>query len=288
MSEPQKITVPPGALAVTTWGMLTVETSAALVEMRGFNERSGIKDVLYTFVAGGLVDRTRNESVRQMLMARLAGQPLGWIVFLDADATFQPDVLDKLLHTAYALVPWADAVGAWCPLRGKPFLPTIDTGTGTWEPHDVNCGPLEVIRTGAHCILIKRHVYERMAFPWYGVRPAPRALDVMTEMDNYARCKLDGKNPLRETTAWAQLEKAAAEDAQMQHMRGHNTRIEQLSAVGEDSNFADKMRALGFRIVVNTDIVTGHVDRKVIGWEDHRDAMAEIRANQRLVQGVTS
>ena len=284
MADQPKITVPPGAVAVTTWGGITVETTAALLEMRGFCERTGIKDILWTFVAGGLVDKARNESVRQMLGANLGGNSLGWIVFLDADATFAPNVLDQLLATAYQASPWADIVGAWCPLRGKPFLPTIDTGTGTWEPHDVNCGIIEVIRTGAHCILIKRHVFERMQFPWYGVRPAPRPIDVMAELDNYARCKMDGRNPLRDSPAWAALEKCATEDAQ--HQRGQ-TRADRMSAVGEDSSFCDKARALGFRIVVNTDIATGHVDRKVITHLDHTEAMKEIRKNQRLIQGVT-
>jgi len=289
MPEPQKLVVPPGMIAVTTWGAVTVETCAAVTELRGFCERAGLRDVLWTFVAGGLIDKTRNEAVRQMLGQRLQNAPLGWIVFLDADATFEPTVLDRLLTTAFQTTPWVDIIGAWCPLRGTPFLPTIDRGSGTWEPHDVGCGVVEVIRTGSHCILIKRHVYEKMPFPWYGVRPAPRAIDVIAEFDNYARQKFDGTNPFRDSPAWAALERCATEDAvrlRAQLPQGHGADF--MSAVGEDSNFCDKARALGFRIAVNTDIVTGHVDRKVITYEDHRAAMEQIRRNQRLVHGVLS
>jgi len=286
-TAPTKPTVPCGMVSLTTWGMVTVETAAAMVDLRGFNEANGLRDVIYTFVAQGLVDKARNESVRQMLATPYKGQPLQWLVFLDADATFQPNVLDQLLATAYITTPWADIVGAWAPLRGKPYLPTIDRGSGTWESHDVNCGPVEVIRTGHHCILIKRHVFERMAYPWYGVRPAPRPIDVLTEMDNYARCKMDGQNPLRTHPAWAALEKCAVEDAVQQRGRmPAGQRADWISAVGEDSNLCDKARALGFRIVVNTDIVTGHVDRRVITHIDHQQAMAEVRMNQKLVQGV--
>jgi hypothetical protein len=38
--------------------------------------------------------------------------------------------------------------------------------------------------------------------------------------------------------------------------------------------------------VVNTDIVTGHVDSRVVGWPDHRKAMENILRNQRYVVGL--
>jgi hypothetical protein len=285
--QPEKLIVPAGMVALTTWGLITVETTASLTELVRFNERAGIKDIAYTFVSGGLVDKSRNEAAKQMLATQINGQPLQWLVFLDSDATFAPNVLDQLLATAYQATPWADIVGAWCPLRGKPYLPTIDTGSGTWEPHDVGCGVLEVIRTGAHCILIKRHVFEKMSYPWYGVRPAPRAIDVLTEMDNFARCHMDGQNPLRNSPAWAALEKCAVEEAVQQRARMPQAgRGDFISAVGEDSNLCDKARALGFRIVVDTNIVTGHVDRRVITHIDHMQALKEIRDNQKLIHGI--
>ena len=145
---------------------------------------------------------------------------------------------------------------------------------------------MEVIRTGGACILIKRHVYERMEFPWYGVRPAPRPIDVLAEVDNYARCKMDGQNPLVESPAWQVLMKCATEDAAAQRSRNAGTRADLMSAVGEDSNFCDRVRALGLRIVVNTDIVCGHVDTRVITAEDHQKAMGEIRRNQALVNAI--
>jgi hypothetical protein len=286
----EKITVPPGLVAVTTWGLVRVETSAALLELRAFCEKAGLGNVLWSFISGGLVDKARNEAVRQMLTTQIKiadkDVPLGWIMFLDADMTFGNRVLDQMLETAYNLTPWADAVGAWCPLRGSPYLPTIDRGSGTWEPQDPGCGPLEVIRTGGACILIKRHVYERMEFPWYGVRPAPRPIDVLAEVDNYARCKMDGQNPLTESPAWQILMKCATEDAAVQRSRNAGTRADLMSAVGEDSNFCDRVRALGLRIVVNTDIVCGHVDTRVITAEDHQKAMQDIRRNQALVNAV--
>lgn len=282
--NPQTIEVPAGVLAITTWGMIRAETAQALIDLRGYNDTQGIRNIHYTFVSGGLVDRARNEAARQMLMANPRRE---YLMFIDADMHFKPDIMAQILYTAYALCPWADAVGGYAQLRGAPYLPTIDTGTGTWESHDAGVGPREVIRTGSACILIKRHVFERMEFPWYGVRPAPRPLDMLAEVDNYARCKFDGKNPLYGDT-WFRLEKAAREDADGQR-RNQTAQIPggTMGSVGEDSNFCDRMKALGLRIVVQTDAVAEHVDIKVIGPQDHMEAIQKGEQYARLAIGLT-
>lgn len=276
-------------LAVTSYGCVRLECAAALTEIVRFNERAGLKDVMVTFISGGLVEKSRDEAVNQMLHAKVNGQPLGWLLFVDADMVPPPNICDLLLSTAFSETPWADVVGAYCQLRGKPFLATCDFGSGLWEPTDPMQGPLEVIRTGAACILIKRHVFERMTPPWYKVRPAPRAIDMLTEVDNFARIKMDGQNPLRDHPVWATLEKCAAEDATRQHAQNPNaTPHDLMSAVGEDSSFSDKARALGFRIVVQTNAVVGHIDHYVITPQHHIDSMHELEAQQRLAVGVLS
>lgn len=285
-SELQKgIEIPAGMLAVTTYGVVTGETVQSLLDLQRFNMQSGVNNIQYSIVHGTLVDKARNESASVMLR----NPNLKYVLFIDADMTFQPDIVQKLLVTAFhpQLCHWADAVGGYCQLRGKPFLPTIDTGTGTWESHDANCGPLEVIRTGGACILVKRHVYERMEFPWYGVRPAPRPIDIMAELDNYARCKMDGRNTLREHDAWSLLEKCAREDASAQRTRADAQFPGAFfSSVGEDSNFCDKMKALGFRIVVQTDAVASHLDREAITPARHMAAVLESERWGRQAVGV--
>lgn len=288
MSESQKIAVPSGMVAVTTWGMITAECAQSMLEMRAFCERSGLQDVLWTWISGALVDKARNEAVRTFLGARIKGQPLQWLCFVDADMIFPPNALDILLATAYQQTPWADIASGYCQLRGKPYLPTTDFGSGLWEASDPHCGPMEVIRTGSAFIVIKRPVYERMAFPYYGTRPAPRPLDMLAEIDNFARIKMDGENPLREHPAWAQLESCATQDAQRQRAQTPDTAPPGafFSHVGEDSNFCDKARALGFRIVVQTDCVVNHLDRHVITPDDHKTCMRDMERQQRLAVGV--
>ena len=194
----QTIQVPVGAVCVTTYGVLQHETVACLLEMRSAVEAAGLK-CPWHFVPGGLVDRARNQAVVQMLQAQPA---LGWLLFVDGDAVFAPDAMTRLLMTAYQTHPHADVVGGYCTLRGEPYLPTIDTGTGTWESWMPGNGVLEVMRTGSAFILLKRHVFERVPGPWYGTRNPWRPIDALAEVDNFAHTKFDGRNPLAETAEW--------------------------------------------------------------------------------------
>ena len=146
-----KVEVPPGMVAITTWGMITAETAQSLLEMRAFCELNGLNNIVWTWVSGSLVDKARNEAARTFLGARVRDQALGWLCFIDADMVFPANILDLLLATAYKQTPWADIVGAYCQLRGKPYLPTTDFGSGLWESSDPHCGPMEVIRTGSAC-----------------------------------------------------------------------------------------------------------------------------------------
>jgi glycosyltransferase involved in cell wall biosynthesis len=225
---------------------------------------------------GALPEKTRNEAARQML--RTPGAD--WLLQIDADMTWSPDAIVRLLQTAYGDLPHADVVGAYCPLRGELALPTIDTGTGTWESWFPGSGTVEVIRTGAAFHLVKRRVYEALKDPWYRLRVPARPVDFMAEVDNFARMKYDGKNPFRElpNREWERLEQCALEDP---------STIEFTPAeVGEDSGFMDRVRNAGFRIFVNTDIVIGHVDTKVTTWQQHKEAIEKNERQNRLIAGL--
>lgn len=269
----EQFALPPGICFITTYGALRVETCRALAAVQMQCLRQGLHNIGWEYISGNLVEKTRNEAV-QMLLAQPAAQ---WLLFIDADMVFDFNTLLGVLQTAYKDCLWADVVGAWCPLRGEPYLPTIDTGTGTWEPHEPGNGPLEVIRTGAAFVLAKRHVYERLAAPWYAVRHTPRALETLAEIDNFARIKFDGRNPFQQHPAWDLLLRSAREEAAQSKGAGY---------VGEDSGFCDKAKAAGFRIVVQTNAVCGHVDTRVIGPNEHRAAIQKRREQMRLAVGV--
>ncbi|NIV29482.1 MAG: hypothetical protein GWN58_08215, partial [Anaerolineae bacterium] len=99
-----------------------------------------------------------------------------WILQIDADAApIPPGSLERILNVAYVQQPDADVVGAYCQLKHPPFLPTIDTGTGTWEQIFPGEGVLEVMRTGGHFLLTKVPSLRRFGPPWFrtrlGMRP---------------------------------------------------------------------------------------------------------------------
>jgi hypothetical protein len=271
----ETVQVPPGYVAMTTYGSLVMEMVQSYGEMRSAMEREGLTNIKWEFVPGMLVDMARNQAVARMLSV----PEFQWLAFIDGDCVFQPDALKRLLLFAYKEMPSADIVGAYNPLRADPFLPTIDTGTGTWESHLPNSGPMQVMRTGSAFLLIKRHVFERLGGPWYGIRNIARPIDALADVDNYACQKFDGHNPLATTPEWqALLGCAKAEGSTFQPP-------DPIAATGEDSGLCDRMKLAGMNLWVHTDIICGHVDRKVITALDHRAAMRKRDDNRRLLVG---
>lgn len=278
---PPVVTLPTGHVVVTTYGYLTQQTVGCLLEARSLTERQGASAIAWRMEPGSLVDRARNSAARAML-----GDPnrCGWILYIDGDTTFAPDAILGMLHTAFVAQPSADVVGGYVPLRGDLALPTIDSGTGTWESWFPGSGVVDVIRTGAAFLLVKRHVFEALHDPWFRTRVPARPIDFMAEVDNFARIKFNGANPLRGLAGdpWERLEKCARDDPSV----APGTFVP--AEVGEDSNFCDRVRLAGFRIVVNTDIACGHVDHRTLTSEDHKRAMGERERAQRLLCGVTA
>ena len=272
----QQIQVPGGMVCVTTYGTLQMEMVNAWGNMREAVQRQNL-NVQWTFVPSALVDRARNQAVVQFLQQQPA---LGWLLFVDGDAVFQPDALTRLLMTAYGEYPAVDVVGAYCTLRGDPNLPTIDTGTGTWESVLPGQGVIEVMRTGSAFILLKRHVFERVPGPWYGTRNPPRAIDALAEVDNFAHTKFDGRNPLAETAEWKALLRCALDDPASHQPQNI------AAFVGEDSNWCDTLRFHGMTILVNTDVEVHHVDRIVRSAADHRKFVKEQEQGMRRLVGV--
>jgi len=271
------INIPNGLVAVTTYGSIQAETVDCLSNMRSAMEKQGLHNIQWSTVPGGLVEKARNDACRRALTAGA-----GWLCFIDGDMTFAPDALIKLLQYAYGDNPAADVVGAWCPLRGELALPTIDTGTGTWESHYPGSGPMEVMRTGGAFLLIKRHVLERMPDPWFRMRVPMRPVDAMGEVDNFANIKFDGQNPFRglDGAPWERLEQCAMQDPSA---NGQWVPAE----VGEDSGFCDRAKRMGFRLFVQTDVSCGHVDKKILTWADHKKAMDDMKKQHRWCVGVT-
>src|SRR5689334_9845883 len=142
---PGQLAIPSGVVCCTTYGPIRHETALAMSEMRSHSERNGLINIKWVTVNGILVEKTRNDAVRLLL----SDPGLQWLMFVDGDCVMSPDALLNMVRIAYGEMPYVDVLGGYANLRGEPALPTIDTGTGTWESHFPGEGTIEVMRTGA-------------------------------------------------------------------------------------------------------------------------------------------
>ncbi len=266
----------PGLIAtVCTTGSVLPEYASALSDLRSWNDRNNYHKVEYLTFNAVFVESGRDAAVHHALMNNYA-----WILQIDADAApFPPNALARMLETVFVLNPHLDAIGAYCQLKGDIPIPTIDTGTGTWEEHYPDEGLLPVIRTGGHFLLTKTDAFRKIGPPpWFRTRKPMRPIDALFEVDNFARTQLDGDNPLAHTPAWSGLVASA---------RNRNPEPFDVG-VGEDSGFCDRLKAFGGHIAVDTTIVAGHVDRRYIRPSDLADAMEKRARQLRLRFGVLS
>lgn len=265
-------------VSIALTGSVLPQFSQCWTALARYNDSIGMKRVEYAITHGLFVEAARDEAIMHALNPRKDGSEAAydWVLQIDADATFPPDTLQRLLTRAYIEYPHAAVVGAYSQLKPFPHLPTIDTGTGTWEEHYPGEGMLQVIRTGCHCILIKLPIFSKIGPPpWFRTRLAQQPIRAMREVDNFARIKLSGKNPFRSHPEWATLIEAAQQVS-----------LQKESVVGEDSAFFDRCLAHNVNCYVDCDLVTGHIGQKVIQPSDYRDAVVKNRKMQRAALGV--
>lgn len=259
-------------------GSVHYETMDALLKLALHNAKIGLTQVEYRTFPAQLVEAGRDAILHHALNPRGDGseKPYDYVLMFDGDATFGPDALLRLLKTAYVEAPDADVVSAYAQLKHPLSLPCIDTGTGTWEPIFPGEGVLPAMRVGGHFLLIKTSALRRFGPPWFRTRRTLKPVDALSEVDNFARIKFDGSNPLQESAAWRTLHRVAREEA---HAQG-------VASVGEDSGFCDALLAAGGSIYVNTDVVTGHLTKRVISPSDLKSAMEGEARKRRLTVGV--
>ena len=228
MTEELDLQKLPGLIAnVCLTGLVTQEFGANLRELRSWNDRNGFHKVEYVDFDAKLVEAGRDAAVSHALANGYA-----WLLQIDADAApFPPNSLAVLLQDAFVDYPDADAVGAYCQLKGDIPLPTIDTGTGTWEEWYPDSGVLPVIRTGAHFLFTKVSAFQKMGDPpWFKTRSTPPTIQAFGEIDNFSRTELDGQNPLR-GPVWDGLVQSAIQKS-----------LSETGHVGEDSGWLSRHR----------------------------------------------
>ena len=262
---------------VVTGPMVAPDYARFLSNMRDFNTRAGLQ-VEYRQFSGVFVSMGRELAAKHALK-----EDYDFMLMVDADAApFPPFALAHLLRDLFIRLPQdAALVGAYAQLKSSPHIPTIDTGTGKWEPHFPGSGIIEVMRTGGHFALVRVPHLKVIPRPWFDPKRTRTPLRLMQEMDNFVRRNLDGRNPFADNGDWNLLMNQAHEAETRRLKEGI-----QRDFVGEDTAFVDRLRAAGMKAFVDTDLVAGHVTSKTITPQDLKDAMDKNHAKKAACCGV--
>lgn len=133
-----------------SWGKMLAYTYEYVLEQ---NERIHIDEASFSF----------HSWARNQLVERMAGD---WLLMLDTDHEFEPDILGRLLHrmNVYDL----DVVCGIYQFKTPPYSPVLFSWHG--EPGNEGQVPLagwggdiiEIGATGGGCLLVKRKVFDRI------------------------------------------------------------------------------------------------------------------------------
>lgn len=111
------------------------------------------------------------EPSRNLLARRALDEGADWLLFLDDDHVFGPDLLMRLLAHQ------VDLVGALYLRRGRPFTPIAyreRLPDGRWVPIELSGRSprlVEVAAVGTGGMLVRRAALEAIAEPWFERRP---------------------------------------------------------------------------------------------------------------------
>ncbi|MBV1758131.1 MAG: hypothetical protein KMY55_09860 [Dethiosulfatibacter sp.] len=107
---------------------------------------------------------------REMLVTSMMKHGAEWLFFIDADMTFPPNLLTRLLsHNA-------PVVTAMAFKRVPPYTPCfyekceITENGVNLKPYEFDMKPTEpftVEACGAACLLIRKEVFEKIKYPWF-------------------------------------------------------------------------------------------------------------------------
>jgi hypothetical protein len=190
-------------------------------DMRFYSLKHGI-DTLRRMQKGALVEHNRNLLVNEVLEVH---KEVTHILFVDDDMTYPPDTIQKLLRADKDI----------CVAQGfhkqEPYTPMtcVLSPENTLVP--VHLNPitegrvLRVNSCGGGTMLIKRHVFEQVKFPWFLI--------------SYLKL--------------SEIPQEVVDMVKGTAMQGH-------ILVGEDVSFLAKAQGAGFDLFCDFSIIVGHVN----------------------------
>lgn len=108
---------------------------------------------------------------REMAVTKMMKEGFDYLLFVDDDMEFKPDLLEKLLsHDAPIVTAMAfKRVFPYTPCFYEKCEITKENGVylKPYEFDEIPKEPFTVEACGAACILIKREVFEKIQYPWF-------------------------------------------------------------------------------------------------------------------------
>jgi len=158
-------------------GMLTESTFMSFIKWANTARQLGIDWTLETMVNESLISRARNT-----LTAKFLDQPEAThLFFVDADIGWEPWHLLVLLNRN------VDVIGGLYPMKTMPIKWVVNGFEGAEEGPD---GLQEVSKAGTGFLLMKKHVFEKMA-THPAVKPYKNDIGLDPKYDKYLKTYFD-------------------------------------------------------------------------------------------------
>lgn len=158
-------------------GNVTESTFTSMIKWANVARQLGIDWTMETLVNESLITRGRNTLVAKFLHNKDSTH----LFFLDADIGFEPWHLLVLLNRD------VDLIGGLYPMKSIPVRWCVNGFDGAEEGPD---GLQEVSKTGTGFMLIKRHVFEKMA-SHPAVKPFNNDIGLPAELNQYMKTYFD-------------------------------------------------------------------------------------------------
>jgi hypothetical protein len=156
-------------VSIPTKGEMRAEATAWLLHEAKYSHSFGVNVGLQVIISPFPVDHTRNNQVKSFLETKATHMFL-----LDSDCEPEPETIVKLLEHD------KDIVNSVCPgyVDGEVVYTSgwklTEAGKGKFKmltptAADLPSGLVEIDACGATGVLIKRHVFETIPYPWFKI-----------------------------------------------------------------------------------------------------------------------
>jgi len=216
------------AVCIPSYGDWKSAMAVSMVSMCMYSVTHGINTAIVSHSSCNVA------SGRNALVRRALEFCAEWILFCDADMTFPPEALERLLSAR------KDAIGV---LYRRRIMPYIHVGEPLIEGHSPKSGIVQAKRLGCGFVLFRSSVFRRLPAPWFVHTWGSEADKSPSNVDGEISEDIGFMRNLREsgTPVWIDLDLSV--------MVGHVGEIIVTEASASSASVDDTANLAGFRRV---------------------------------------